>query len=81
MLLSQTDFCPFVGGSFGFHWIAHNNSTLNVTDGFEIALKTGFHAFRTYDFHILVNFEYTCSLNNKPDQSLIFTLGLLSDIE
>jgi len=78
-LLSKKDFCPFIGGSFGFHWITHNKSTLNVTDGFEAALRTGFQAYRTYDFHILVNFEYTISLNETPDQSLIFSLGLQSN--
>lgn len=80
-LLSQKDICPFIGGSVGFHWLTYKGSTIDATNGLELAFRTGIQFFRTYDFHILVNFEYAYTMNENYNQSVIFTLGLLTDFK
>lgn len=82
-LTTKTDFCPFVGGSFGFHWINHKEekSHLNPTgkkgDGFELAIQSGIRLFRTYKFQVLLNLEYVFSFNDFNDRAIVFTLGIL----
>lgn len=54
-LFSKSDICPYVGGSFGFHWVTHNaviyyNNNKKSSDGFEIGFATRLRLFHTYDF-------------------------------
>ncbi|MGE5365456.1 MAG: hypothetical protein ACM3SM_15090 [Bacteroidota bacterium] len=93
-LLTRTDFCPYIGGGFGFHWVNHDepdqiyswdSSHNNLyqekkdkrSDGFELLLNTGLRLFRTYNFEILINLDYSISFNDYHDKALVFTLGLL----
>jgi hypothetical protein len=86
-LLTKTDFCPYIGGAFGFHWVSHateyfydaagNQENKKRKDGFEITLNAGIRAYRTYNFQILLNFDYTYSFNDYRDQAGVLTLGLL----
>jgi len=88
-LLTKKDFCPYLGGAFGFHWVSHESpyrynpqygymvEEEKRGDGFELSANTGLLAFRTYNVHIIVNLAYTYTLNDYDDQALIFTIGLL----
>ncbi|HPR18575.1 MAG TPA: hypothetical protein PLD62_10055 [Candidatus Cloacimonadota bacterium] len=78
-LLSGKDVCPFIGGSAGFHWLTYQGSTLDSANGLELGLRTGFQLFRTYDFHILINFEYSLILTEEYHQAMVISLGLLND--
>jgi hypothetical protein len=88
-LFTKKDVCPFLGGAFGFHWIAHEQ---NVTydpqtglsqednrrgDGFELTLNGGLKLFRTYNFQILINFAYLATFNDYDDRATVFTIGLV----
>ncbi len=75
-LFTKTDFCPYVGGAFGFHWVAHLSRD-NRGDGFEFIANAGIRAFRTYNFQILLNIDYAITANDFNDQALIFTIGIL----
>ena len=80
--LTKTDFCPFVGGAFGFHWISHNISYWDdrndkKEDGFEFTARTGIRAFRTYNFQVLLNLEYILTMNDFNDRAILFTIGIL----
>ena len=89
-LFSRTDFCPFVGGAFGFHWVSHNGfnnsyyiSDVSVgnkdmkSDGFEITANTGMRILHTYNFQILINLEFIYTLNDYDDKAIVFTIGIL----
>ncbi len=85
-LFSRTDLCPFLGGGFGFHWVAHNspvyyfannNSEKKSTDGFEFSINSGLRILHTYNFQIVINLEYTFSFNDYNDQAIIFSIGIL----
>ena len=88
-LLTKKDFCPYLGGAFGFHWVSHDPQYRydpqygymveeeKRGDGFELSANTGLLAFRTYNVHIIVNLAYSYTLNDYDDQALIFTIGLL----
>ena len=91
-LFSREDICPYIGGAFGFHWVTHNTAPVYTmqTDGqysyqngdkkdngFEFTVNTGFRLFHTYDFQILLNLDYTITLNDYNDKALIFTIGVL----
>ncbi len=89
-LLTQTDICPYIGGAFGFHWVSHENAfgywdeqanewleDNRENDGFEIALTSGIRLFRTYNFQIMINLDYTITFNDYNDKAFVFTLGLL----
>lgn len=77
-LFSKTDFCPYLGGALGFHWINHDYRVKGYDeDGFEFIASTGIRLFRTYNFQILVNLDYTASLNDYNDNGIVLTLGLL----
>lgn len=84
-LFSKTDFCPFVGGAFGFHWITHDDffdPYLNMTksrraDGFEITANAGMRILHTYNFQILVNLEFIYTINDYDDTAIVFTIGIL----
>ena len=90
-LLSRTDVCPYVGGAFGFHWVPHeeivesgdpfsnqdNNTEEKWEDGFELIVHSGLRAFRTYNFQILLNLDYSIAFNDYNDEALVFTIGLL----
>lgn len=88
-LFSRKDVCPYIGGSFGFHWVNHSHSYRydpynysyyednRKSDGFEIGAHTGLRLWHTYNFQVVVNLEYTYSFNDYEDQAIIFTLGIL----
>jgi len=91
-LFSREDICPYIGGAFGFHWVTHDapivytidengqysNKNENKKDnGFEFTANTGLRLFHTYDFQILLNLDYTITLNDYNDKALIFTIGVL----
>jgi hypothetical protein len=77
-LLSKKDFCPFIGGLAGFHWILKENGHFSSPE-LELGARTGVIALRTYSFHIVVNFEYNFTVSDEPNQAFIFTLGIASD--
>ncbi len=78
-LFSKSDFCPYIGGGLGFHWVSHNgyNNGNNRGDGFEFSAHTGLRIFRTYNFQILINLEYNITINDFKDNAIIFTIGIL----
>jgi len=83
-LSSRKDFCPYIGGAFGFHWISHEyhyyygyEEDKKKGDGFEFAVNSGFRFFHTYNFQIIINLGYTYTLNDFHDQGVVFTIGLL----
>ena len=75
-LFTKTDFCPYVGGAFGFHWVAHSGRDKRG-DGLEFIANAGIRAFRTYNFQIIINIDYAVTANDFDDQAIIFTIGLL----
>lgn len=78
-LFSRSDFCPYLGGGLGFHWVAHNDiiNGKNRGDGFEFSAQAGLRVFRTYNFQILINLEYNITINDFNDRAIIFTIGIL----
>ena len=85
-LVTKTDFCPYVGGAFGFHWIGHDDDRENdgghpgndpKGDGFEFTVNAGLRGFRTYNFQVLLNFDYAITLNDYDDEAIVFSIGLL----
>jgi hypothetical protein len=85
-LVTKTDLCPYIGGAFGFHWVNHDGKRENddgdvgddpKDDGFEFTVNTGIRAFRTYNFQVMLNFDYTFTLNDYEDRAIVFTIGLL----
>lgn len=81
-LFSKTDFCPYLGGSFGFHWVTHKDviffsNEKKSSDGFEIGFATGLRLFHTYDFQVVLNFEYIITFNDYNDKAIVFTIGIL----
>lgn len=76
-LTTRKDFCPYIGGGFGFHWVAHDIFDDKRDDGFEAILSGGLIAFRTYNFRILVNLDYSISFNEYDDRALVFTMGMV----
>ena len=91
-LFSREDVCPYIGGAFGFHWVTHNTAPVYTLEtdgyysyqnkdkkdnGFEFTANTGLRLFHTYDFQILLNLDYTITLNDYYDKALIFTIGVL----
>lgn len=86
-LFTKKDFCPYLGGAFGFHWVSHEEyiieengywrETKKRGDGFELLANGGLLAFRTYNIQIIVNLAYSYTLNDYDDQALVFTLGLI----
>lgn len=86
-LFTKKDFCPYLGGAFGFHWVSHQEyiieengiwrETKKRGDGFELLANGGLLAFRTYNIQIIVNLAYSYTLNDYDDQALVFTLGLI----
>jgi TolB-like protein len=85
-LFSKKDFCPYLGGAFGFHWVSHDEysyvngypeESKKKGDGFELLANGGLLAFHTYNIQILVNLAYSYTLNDFDDQAIVFTIGLL----
>ncbi len=76
-LTTRKDFCPYFGAGLGFHWVTHSVADDYRNDGFELLLNTGIRAFRTYNFQVLMNLDYTKTFNDYKDEGIIFTIGLL----
>lgn len=84
-LFSKTDFCPYVGGALGFHWVASHddvyvyspNPVERDSDGIELGLSTGLRILHTYNIQIMINFEYIMTFNDYNDKAFVFTIGIL----
>jgi hypothetical protein len=90
-LFSQKDFCPYIGGGAGFHWLTkmgndhyiyyNNNYTFiedkRKEDGFELVINSGIRFFHTYNFRITVNFSYAHTFNDYDCNSYVLTVGFL----
>jgi hypothetical protein len=80
-LLSKTDVCPYVGSSFGFHWVTHKGmfyiNENKSSDGFELGFAAGLRLFHTYDFQVVLNLEYILTFNDYNDKAIVFTIGIL----
>jgi hypothetical protein len=87
---STSDYSPYLGGIFGFHWVGHDiyggyyepQTGMWVEDSrrgdaFELGVQAGFQAFRTYNFRLKVNIDYTTTFNDYDDRAITLTLGLL----
>jgi len=89
-LFSRTDFCPYLGGALGFHWVSHNYS-YNYTytnnyytqspkldeDGIELGLGGGLRILHTYGIQLFINIEYIITFNDYNDKSIVLTIGIL----
>jgi hypothetical protein len=73
-LATKTDFCPYLGGGLGFHWVASHS---DGGDGFETVATAGLMGFRTYNFRVLMNVDYSVTLNDYTDQAVILTMGVM----
>lgn len=87
-LFSRTDFCPYIGGTLGFHWVAHdevllidpyyeNGGTDKDADGIEIGANAGIRLLHTYNIQIFLNVEYIVTFNDYKDKAIVFTIGIL----
>jgi len=79
-LFTKTDFCPYLGGAFGFHWVVHDDifsDNDKRADGFEFTVNSGVRILHTYNFQIIINLEYNYTINDYEDQSIVFTIGIL----
>ncbi len=78
-LFSKKDLCPYVGGALGFHWVVHDDwyDSSKQTDGLEFIANAGIRAFRTYNFQVILNIDYSITFNDYDDRALIITIGLL----
>ncbi len=77
-LTTKTDFCPYLGGAVGFHWVNHDYRIKGYEeDGIELTFSTGIKFFRTYNFQVRLNIDYSVVLNEYHDEGLAFTIGLL----
>jgi len=86
-LFSASDFSPFVGTAFGFHWVSHSTDYYYVFEpvirdkkqshGFELVISSGLRLFRTQRFTVLINLEYLFTFNDYNDRAIVFTIGLL----
>lgn len=86
-LFSKTDFCPYLGGALGFHWVSdHKNSWVidpyqsiedKEEDGIEIGLQAGIRLFHTYNFQLFIQGEYIMTFNDYNDKAFVFTIGIL----
>ncbi len=91
-LLSKTDFSPYIGGAFGFHWVHHEFFDSGYydyeneryipgeekrKDGFEFTANTGVRAFRTYNFQLVLNLAYSATFNDFDDKAVLFTIGII----
>lgn len=79
-LFSRTDVCPYLGGSLGFHWVAHEGIFYDDGkdgDGIELGLKGGVRLFHTYNFQFFIEGEYIMTFNDYNDKAFVFTIGIL----
>ncbi|MFH1313738.1 MAG: hypothetical protein ABIJ00_11010 [Candidatus Eisenbacteria bacterium] len=78
-LFTRTDLCPYLGGGFGFHWVAHEDvfDSDKRADGFEALARCGLMGFRTYNFRVMINLDYSFTFNDYDDQALVFTIGIM----
>lgn len=86
-LFSKTDFCPYLGGALGFHWVSDHTSNWAIDpyatnqdkeeDGIEIGLQVGIRLFHTYNFQLFIQGEYIMTFNDYDDKAFVFTIGIL----
>jgi len=88
-LFSRTDFCPYLGGALGFHWVSHDTysyynydytysgDVAKDEDGAELGLGAGLRFLHTYSIQFFINVEYIITLNDFNDKAIVFTIGIL----
>jgi phosphotransferase system IIB component len=87
-LFSRTDFCPYLGGTLGFHWVAHdelllidpyyeNGGVEKDADGIELGVNAGIRLLHTYNIQLFLNVEYIVTFNDYKDKAIVFTIGIL----
>lgn len=88
-LPGRKDFTPFVGGGLGFHAVSHEYPVFydgygdsyyteeQSSDGFEVIVKGGLMAFRTYDFRVVATLEYCWTFNDENDRAIGLTFGIM----
>lgn len=86
-LVSPKDFSPYLGGAVGYHGVMHdeNNEENYSPDGQNqkkgggpgATVSAGLLMFRTYNFHVHVNLDYTLTFNDYNDRGGVVTIGLL----
>jgi hypothetical protein len=87
-LFSRTDFCPYIGGTLGFHWVAHdelllidpyyeNGGSEKDADGIEVGVNAGIRLLHTYNIQLFLNVEYIVTFNDYKDKAIVFTIGIL----
>lgn len=90
-LFSNTDFCPYLGTSLGFHWVNHESTYYDYDynyneydtpkelsdNGISLGFKGGLRILHTYNVQLFVNLEYVMTFNDYNDRAIIFTIGIL----
>jgi hypothetical protein len=88
-LFSRKDFSPFVGAGIGFHGVSHEYyyssdyygdggyQDSKSSEGTELLFKGGILAFRTYDFRVIANVEYSLTFNDYNDRAIVVTIGVM----
>jgi len=87
-LFTRTDFCPYLGGTLGFHWVAHdelllidpyyeNGGVEKDADGIELGVNAGIRLLHTYNIQLFLNVEYIVTFNDYKDKAIVFTIGIL----
>ncbi len=74
-LFSKGDFCPYAGGGIGMKnlWIYKHHPEFWETDmesafGMGLNANAGLIAFRTYDFRLLIDVEYSLNMANVGEE-------------
>jgi hypothetical protein len=82
-LFSSGDFSPYAGANLGMHWLQvyESGEGLGFSQGLGLEFAAGLMAFRTYDFHLLVECRYSmCFADVKgydgPHQRFDLNFGL-----
>lgn len=86
-LFSARDFSPYLGGGVGYHGVVHNDPegenfspdgrNEKKGGGPGATVSAGLLMFRTYNFHVHLNLDYTLTFNDYNDRGGVVTIGLL----
>lgn len=94
-LFSPKDFTPYLGGGIGVHFVKHeydfsyyneNGTYYNPddfrekkSDGMALLLSGGIMAFRTYNFRVMLNLDYSVTFNDYDDKAFVLTIGIMNN--
>ncbi len=94
-LFSPKDFTPYLGGGIGVHFVKHeyqidfnnvngiyhnpNDFREKKSDGMELLLSGGVMAFRTYNFRVMLNLDYSVTFNDYDDRAFVLTIGIMNN--